>query len=252
MFKRTNQIAPVQQQQQEPALDERYGALVAADNSGIPDYKQAGFSGSEGIGADKLILPMLVLVDSSNKEFAERFPVGSIVNNVTNEFINDMPIIFLKFVEGFHICEYIAESNSENLIERVATKEELPPDTHHAKGKAYALTPDGFRVYPFIEAYCLDQHMNICRMLFKKSKYKVARRLVSKAKIEERNGPACSKVYRLSSKQELYNNHKYFNFVIEEIGPTNAEAFALACEYFENIDGYIVKGVENDQEISDN
>lgn len=235
----TNAVATV-----EP-IPEKYAALMAKDGTDISEYKNAGISGTEGISMETLIPPSLIIVEEKNKNYSGKVPYGQIVNTVTGEYFTDTPIIPLKAIEGFRIVE-VLDNNQEKLIKRVQTEEELPPETHHVPGKSYKQTPEGYRVYPFIEVYALDANKVFCKILFYKTRYKVARKWLTQIKLSESStGPAFSKIYSLSSINEEYNGNKYHNFAIDEVAPVSKDVFEFCLNFYKSqLDEYIRKANE--------
>lgn len=216
-------------------------AAMIAGNDVSDELYKADFSGTESIGADKLSLPSLIITDKQNK-LTKHLQEGLILNTVTDELYDSLYLIPLKAVEGFHICE-VQDDNNEKVIERVDDESQLPPDTHHVPGKSFKQTPKGLRVYPVIEVYALDEDMSIVRILFKKTKLKVAKKWVTQMKLTEKFGPACSFVYEITTLGENYNGHDYYNYSVKKIGKTSPDRFNEAKEWYKNVlDEFIRQG----------
>lgn len=221
-----------------PATQKQSG-LLATGNHDESIYTQAKeAAGTNNLSADKITIPGIIITDKQNQATKDQ-QEGLIFNTVTDVAQPELNIIPLKMLEGFHIVEYDQSQNKENIVDRVNSEAELPPDTHHKPGTSYKETKDGLRVYPILECYCLDEDMNICKVLFKKSKFKVGKKFATQLKLAEIKRPACSYVYKLSTVQEIYNNHSYFNFKLTKVGDVNPEIFNEALEWYKNVDTFI-------------
>lgn len=199
----------------------------------VATYGDLEITGLEEVEATDLQIPSLTLVQKSSTVL-DNYPeaiAGGVIDNVSNEPIDirkdPLVVIPLIFKRSFEVYSYDHEQDKEKYEGIIF---ELPPEAEPVEGTHFQLLPDGTRAYEKFSFLVVNENFSPYKIGMKRTKLKVAKKWLSMMKFKGKNVPAFAYKYRISSVNEEYNNHKYFNYSILPGPQCTEDEFQCAYE----------------------
>jgi len=203
------------------------------------EYAGVEFTGLETVQAEDLKIPQLVLLQGGSKMVKEELipgiKAGVIWNSVTNEVYDvkahPLELIPLSFKKVFQFFEVVINEETGKEEEKFAFEDEvLPLETHHVPQTAYAMSPEGHRIYEVFRFLVLHD-FSPAIISFKKSKLKIGKQWLSMMKFKGPDVPAFAYKYLISNKIETFNNNTYHNISVMPGPKVEMESGEFECIY---------------------